>query len=360
MPSHFSIVAERCTGNHFLRFAILRNFHITYSPEYSSHFFSDNLITNSESKLDNTLFICIVRHPLDWIDSFFKRLHHIPQKNKISVQAFITNEFYSIFEEGPEINKEIMEDRHMFSKERYKNIFEMRYVKYMWMLHKLPRMVKNHIIIPYEYLRDNYIETLEFIEKKFKLKRINTEFVHVNQYKGTYNYDFVKKTIVIKPQIQEQLLESKLGYNIPNSKLFYNKQNKRFLPYKYEYFQDISSNHYSSILECMNTNSLQSSEICSIEKKIDNNYEMLENDPNIIEISIPNVIMDNITTDENIYRNIKIGNSDKDVDILIENNHYLLQEQKTLSEEYSNFITNENPKNYSPSFERLLENYKLQ
>ena len=28
------------------------------------------------------LYICLVRDPIEWIDSLFKRLHHIPPQNK--------------------------------------------------------------------------------------------------------------------------------------------------------------------------------------------------------------------------------------------------------------------------------------
>lgn len=369
-PTHFTIIAERCTGNHFARFALLRNFDISYSPEYSSHFFSDDLIhnTNTTSNIDNTLFISIVRHPIDWIDSFFKRLHHIPSINKFSISAFISNEFYSIFEEGQNINKEIMEDRHLLSKNRYKNIFEMRYVKYMWMLHKLPQMVKNHIIIPYEFLRDNYIETLEFIEKKFNLKRKNDEFIHVDQYKGTYNYNFIKKTIVIKPHIQEQilqsicpLLESKLGYNIPNSKLVYNISQKCFIPYKYEYFPYSSSNNYRSILDCMTTNNLP---IKSLEN---NNNDSCENISNTIEIYMNDEMKNDIIIDNKMYKNIKVGDTGNDIELFFEKYNNIsnkpcnideIENQKNYYSQF--FINNDNPNNYSPSFNRLLPDYKLQ
>ena len=355
----FTIIADRCSGNHFAKFSLLRNFNISYSPEFSSHFFTDDLILDKHTNLDNTLFICIVRHPLDWIDSFFKRLHHIPPVNKISINAFITNEFYSIYEEGANIHQEIMEDRHMCSKERYKNIFEMRYVKYMWMLHKLPQMVKNHIIIPYEMLRDHYDETLEFLEKKYNLMRKHPEFIKVPQYKGTYNYDFTTKPVIIKPDIQEKillsvcpLLEAKIGYNIPISTLQYNMTDKHFIPYKYEYFLNNSNIELPitkrSVLNFMDH-----------EAPFVNTSHDLEN-KNIIDVNMSQIIIDNITTNNTLYSNIKLGNTDESINLFLDTHPCVLQTTEKIN--YKNFISNiqSRPVNYSPSFNRMIDNYKLQ
>jgi hypothetical protein len=203
--THFVIFGERCSGNHFLKFAMLRNFAISIS-DASTHFFSEKSLHGLD--LDRTLFISLVRHPLTWIDSFFKRLHHVPPHNKISVKAFIQNEFYSIFEEGPLAHSEILDDRHLLTGKRYRNIFELRYTKLHWMLFSLPSLVKHHILLPYELLRDHYLLTLRFIQRKFKLITLSSSFSLTSQYKGSYNYPFLIKPFAINPSIQSLILSS--------------------------------------------------------------------------------------------------------------------------------------------------------
>ena len=79
--------------------------------------------------------------------------------------TFLFNEFYSVNEHS----NEIMEDRHFLTKERYKNIFELRKVKNNYLIKEMPTLVKNYLLIRYEDLRDNYDVVLKFIQKKFNL-----------------------------------------------------------------------------------------------------------------------------------------------------------------------------------------------
>ena len=204
-PTHFAIFSERCSGNHFLRHAMWRNFNLKYS-DASTHFFSDDSLDHID--LDRTLIICLVRQPLPWIDSFFKRLHHVPPHNKISIQAFIRNPFYSIFEEGTHIHSEILSDRHLFYNSRYLNIFQLRFIKLFWSIFRLPSRAKHLILLPYESLRDHYQLSLAFIQHAFSLHSSTLPFIPVTQYKGSYNYNFLPKPIVLKSSLHPFLRAS--------------------------------------------------------------------------------------------------------------------------------------------------------
>ena len=132
----YTILGERNTGTHFLQYAIKFNFDLEYHKG-TKHFFghSDEADFPPETK-DQTIYFCMVRDPIEWVDSLFKRLHHIPPENKASIDAFMKNEWYSIYEEGDRSGQEIMEDRNMVTKERYANIFEMRKIKHNYLLSK--------------------------------------------------------------------------------------------------------------------------------------------------------------------------------------------------------------------------------
>jgi hypothetical protein len=51
---------------------------------------------------DDTLFICIVRNLPDWINSFYRKRHHLPLNYKTNlseeekIDEFLNKEFYSV------------------------------------------------------------------------------------------------------------------------------------------------------------------------------------------------------------------------------------------------------------------------
>ena len=199
-----SIMSERNSGSHFLKYALLFNFDIKF-VDGNKHWFGHAPL------LENTIYICIIRHPVDWVDSLFKRLHHIPPENK-NIHSFLNNEWYSIYEQGPLKNTEILQDRNMLTKERYKNIFEMRKMKNDYLL-------QNGYVINYEDLRDHYEETLTKIAETFHFKRKQSYWVPVPKMKGTFNELYKRKPILISQEIQQYVTdkidleqEKRIGY----------------------------------------------------------------------------------------------------------------------------------------------------
>jgi hypothetical protein len=216
MLKYFTIFGERCSGTNFLEHAIKENFELEYTIKYAwKHFFGHYSFENNEEE-NQTLFIGIVRNPITWIDSLFSKMHHIPDENKLSIKTFLFNEFYSVYEDRPE---EIMEDRHIDTKKRYKNIFEMRDIKNQYLINDMKGKVKNYILIRYEDLRDNYNVILDFLKTKFNLVPKNKEYVTIDTYKGNNKKIYVKKNVtltkkiinVIKKNINNEQ-EKSLGY----------------------------------------------------------------------------------------------------------------------------------------------------
>jgi hypothetical protein len=220
---YFSVVGERCSGTTFLVYALLRNFNLIYRLFQGKHFFGhgDDEVVKQDPDIDETLFIYVVRHPIDWIDSFFKRLHHVAPENKKSITNFLNNEFYSIYEEGEQIHGEMMADRHIFTGERYKNIFELRKTKTDYLLHHFSKKVKHFMVLKYEDLRDDYENTLNRLCSQFKLVKANDIYQTIPKYKGTYTALYYKKPILLSEDIIEEIKqkvdvnqESILGYTI--------------------------------------------------------------------------------------------------------------------------------------------------
>ena len=195
MLKKYTIYGERCSGTNYLENIININFDVNISWEYGwKHFFGfqDDKLKNS----DNTLFICIVRNLPDWINSFYREKHHLPLRYKTNmseeekIDEFLNKEFWSFNDNNNnrDTSKEIMEDRNIYTGERYKNIFELRHTKIKWMLEDLQIKIKNCIFIKYEDLINNFEETLFKIKDKGLEVKKNINFpLNTNNYRNEKN-----------------------------------------------------------------------------------------------------------------------------------------------------------------------------
>ena len=182
MVKNYTIFGERCSGTGYLEALMEKNFDTTITWAYGwKHYFGFEDFNNS----DDTLFICIVRNLPDWINSFYRTKWDLhlrydkPHSKAESLQKFLHEELWSVdineLKEGRIV--EHMHDRNMFTKERYKNIFELRETKLKWMHEVLPTLVKNCLVIRYEDLRTNLTRTLIKIQQKGRLRlRSNINF----------------------------------------------------------------------------------------------------------------------------------------------------------------------------------------
>ena len=220
MLQKYTIFGERCSGTNYLENIINMNFDVTVTWEYGwKHFFGfqDNSLKNS----DDTLFICIVRNLPDWINSFYRTPHHVPKYKKMlckekRLDEFLNKEFYSVFDKD---QTERMEDRNIYTGERYKNIFELRHTKLNWMLEDLPNKVENCIFIRHEDLINDFEKTLLKIKDMGLEIKKNINFpLNTTFYKKTNSIfkiktnDISNEFILSNPNIIK-LYEKKI-YNI--------------------------------------------------------------------------------------------------------------------------------------------------
>lgn len=167
MLRKFTIYGERCSGTHYVEELIVSNFDATVTWEYGfKHFFGFVNTANS----DDTLFIGVVRDPVKWMNSLHRTPHHICKECKQSTRAFLNKPIYAKPNDwdskkyyGPHF-KFFGEDRHIYTRKRYANIFEMRHTKLRFLVDDMPKKVKNYILIRYEDLLDNFEATMEKIK----------------------------------------------------------------------------------------------------------------------------------------------------------------------------------------------------
>lgn len=167
MLRKFTIYGERCSGTNYVEQLIHLNFEASLTWEHGfKHFFGFMNISNS----DDTLFIGVVRDPVKWINSLYRTPHHICNECKPNPRAFLNKPMYTQPNDwdskkyyGPHY-KFFGEDRHIYTRNRYKNIFEMRHTKLRFLLDDMPNKVKHYLLIRYEDLLDNFEETMNKIK----------------------------------------------------------------------------------------------------------------------------------------------------------------------------------------------------
>ena len=92
---HFTIYGERCSGTNYLEELMLANFNIQITWKYGwKHFFGFYNFEHNQEE-DNTLFLGIIRNPVDWLNSFYKEQHHLAHEKK-NLDKFLFSEHYSI------------------------------------------------------------------------------------------------------------------------------------------------------------------------------------------------------------------------------------------------------------------------
>lgn len=198
--NNFTILGERHSGTNFLEKLIKQNFslEITWHCGWK-HFFGFNAPSMIRSK--NTLFIATIRNPYDWIMAMRKKPHHVHPDNLSSIESMMFNEWHSM----QSVYREILEDRHIFTGQRYKNIFELRKVKTEYLYYKAPILCDNYIFIKYEDLLNSYSSILDIIETKFNLIRNTHSKVKVIE----------KTPYKIEPDIK-QMIDNNIDWSIEN------------------------------------------------------------------------------------------------------------------------------------------------
>lgn len=221
----FTILGERCSGTNYLESLITKNFDVKVTWEYGwKHFFGFNDLANS----DDTLFIGIVRDPHTWMNSLWREKHHLQPGLRSNIKSYLNEEFWSYYDAIKHkstglYGKERMEDRNIYTGQRYENIFEMRKTKLKYLIEDMPNKVKNYILIRYEDLISNFEETINKIKDTGLQVRNDIEYpVNVLTYKGNmstkpfkHNLNFLisKKAIFEHPSF-DPYYERMLHYDV--------------------------------------------------------------------------------------------------------------------------------------------------
>lgn len=165
---NFTIYGERHSGTNFLESCISQRFDLPVTYQFDSkHFFGWQKPERITYKGRHTLFCGIVRDPYDWIMAMNRLPHHVPKQN-IGLPKMLLNEWYSVLG-----SNEILTDRNYISKNRYKNIFELRKTKLLFLTEMMPIIASNYILLTYEELVQHNSFILSLIGYRYNLHKTN-------------------------------------------------------------------------------------------------------------------------------------------------------------------------------------------
>lgn len=192
----YTILGERNSGTNYLEKIINTNFHSKIVWDYGwKHFFGFSNYENS----DDVVFIGIVRNFPDWANSSLFRPYHLQRELRKNKKNFLTSEFWSYNDEfsSSKDGKEIMEDRNIYTNERYKDIFDCRENKLKFLIEDMPKKVKNFILIRYEDLLYNFGDTVNMIRDKGNFTIKNPYFpVNITHLNKLNRKEITKEDIV--------------------------------------------------------------------------------------------------------------------------------------------------------------------
>ena len=193
------IYGERCSGTNYLEQLLITNFDVKVISDYGhKHFFGFNDLSGS----DDVLFIGIIRNLPDWVNSLYREKHHLPTRLRNDMNAFLNNEFFSIFDDGKLDERDV----HLETTDIYKNIFELRHIKNKFLVETMPTLVQNYKLVTYDTLISDFVNVMNELNNCGLIMKSDIQFpVNISYYKAERNTLFIKKT----NQIPTELILSK-------------------------------------------------------------------------------------------------------------------------------------------------------
>ena len=200
---NFTIYGERHSGTNWLEKLITHNLDIPITWAYDHKHFFGCCEWHRLNKAHNTLFIGIVRNIYNWIGGMKKIPYHLESSDILNIRPWQSKKGIS--------HTNSFCDSHWYTKEKYNDIFDMRYHKLQFLHFYMPYLVDNYIFIRYEDLIEQTEYILNTISNIYNLKihtinSINSDKSKIKLYRLSQNYidDINKNT--------KWLMENTIGY----------------------------------------------------------------------------------------------------------------------------------------------------
>jgi hypothetical protein len=170
-PTRFTIYGERCSGTTYVETLMATNFDLEVTWAYGWKHFFGHCDPATLARAHDTVFVCVVRDPVPWLNSLYRNLHHLPLKRATNLgeaerlRRFLHDEVRS----EDEHRREILHDRHMRTGAPYASLLELRHVKLRYLIEELPRHAPRCALVRYEDLVHRFHATMVGLRDRLRL-----------------------------------------------------------------------------------------------------------------------------------------------------------------------------------------------
>ena len=253
--TRLSLLGERCSGTGYLQQLLERNFNLTLTHDYHyKHFFGFEDSAHPLADADCTLFVSVVRHPVDWLDSLFKYQWQLDQWRYPTWRDFLTQPIVSYVESEmnqtlnqlpehqraaarqEELKRELWHDRNFADPKtpHWKDVFQLRSTKLRYMVQAYPAKVQHYAFVRLEDLARYHDAFLAIIADWFNVRPRVFNAGLASFVDGELDHDVVATEEELRGRAHEHLpdalmdfvwqhldapLEAALGYHRNNSRL---------------------------------------------------------------------------------------------------------------------------------------------
>lgn len=220
------VIGERSSGSTYLYNLIIHNFlDIEIIPDIHPPTVEDYkhfTVDFEKSYSNDTLIICIIRNPYDWLRSLHRTPHHMPLFYNVDFKTFLTepcisyggknHKFWDLYLHNDLVDRQKCANDE-FILEKYSNILEMRKYK----INKyLNTNFPNVEILSYDNLVDN-LDLLKNIAEKYNIRTIENSIINLTTVQGEKNNTkYEKKTYVNIDPEQLDFINCNLDWEIEN------------------------------------------------------------------------------------------------------------------------------------------------
>ena len=187
----FSILGERCSGTQYLQRLLESNFDVRSTDEYHyRHFFGFEQPDHPYAAAQCTLFVGVVRSPVNWLDCLFKYQWQLDQWQYPDWTSFLSKPIHSYRESEMNYTLSLLpadqraaardemlthplyHDRNFASESKaaWQDVFELRRVKAAHMVDAFRGQVDKYVLVRLEDLADFYAQFLHILRLWFNLR----------------------------------------------------------------------------------------------------------------------------------------------------------------------------------------------
>lgn len=189
---YFTVFGERHSSTKFLRYTIESNLNIECTYRFNHKHWIGNCNWNDINKANDVLFVGIVRNIYDWIGGMNIIPHHLSLLTSKTYEALISEPFISC-DYDKKLNKMIYHpDRNYIKQTFYRNIFEARYYKNIFLYYFMPFLANNYILLTFENFTIHHANIIKSIQDIFgitkkKRYRVSRDYEHLSRNKKPYD-----------------------------------------------------------------------------------------------------------------------------------------------------------------------------